>query len=252
VVQFSVSLEMVFNDLPLDKGIEQAAACGAAAVEFWQWKDKDLDAITRAKEAAGVAIAGFHGLSGQAPNDPAARQDCADALLESIETARQVGAGALTVHAGGELDGLPRAKQLDALAAVLSQAAEPADGAHVMLLLEPRNARKDFPGTLLTSTDDALDVVRRVNRPNVKMLFDIYHQYITEGSVLDNIESNIADIGHFHVADVPGRGEPGTGELDFKEVFRVIGSLDYRGYVGLEFHPSGDHAAAVKSTIDLA
>jgi hydroxypyruvate isomerase len=251
-MDFSVCVEMIFDALPLEERIAQAGACGAAAVEFWTWRDKDLDAIARAKETAGVNISAFGGLSGKSPSDPSAVGSAVDELRHSVEAARQIGSTGLIVYGGQEQPELPREQQLESLKGVLAATAEAADQAHVMLLLEPRNARVDFPGELLTSTDEALKIVTDLDLPNVKLLFDIYHQYVTEGSVHAAIETNIDRIGHFHMADAPGRGEPGTGALDFGEVFRLIDSLGYEGYMGLEFRPSGDPAKAVRKTIELA
>lgn len=250
-MRFSVCIDMIFDALPLPERIALSAACGASAIEFWGWRDKDLGAIVRAKEAAGVDVAAFGAIGDLAPNDPAAAEQAATELLAAVEAAREVGAAALVVHSARELPGLPRAAQLDAIAALLERGAQAAERGHVTLLLEPRNSRIDWPGNLLSSTADALAIVDQVNRPNVKMLFDVYHQHITEGSVLHSIESSIGRIGHFHVADVPGRGQPGTGALDFVELFKLIESLGYRGYVGLEFRASGDPMAAVKNTIHL-
>jgi len=251
MIRFSVCVETIFNALPLSARIEHSAACGAAAIEFWRWEDKDFDAIARAKESAGVDIAAFGGLGDTAPNDPSATDAAVRELHRSIEAARQIGATGLMIHGGQQLDNVTREQQLENIGAVMAAAAPAAGRAHVSLLLEPRNVRTDFPGGLLSKTADALAIIDQVNLPNVKMLFDVYHQYVTEGSVLHLIESHIDRIGHFHVADVPGRGEPGTGALDFKEMFKLIDSLDYGGYVGLEFHPTGDHAKAVRSAIDL-
>ena len=251
MIKFSVCVETIFNALPLAERIEQAAACGATAVEFWEWQDKDLDVIARAKEAAGVDVAAFGGVSDNLLNDPSARDATVKELLASVEAARQIGSTGLILHPGQQLEHVSREEQLENVAEVMAVAAPAADEAHVTLLLEPRNARIDFPGALLSATADALAVIDRVDRPNVRMLFDIYHQYITEGSVLHSIEANIDKIGHFHVADVPGRGEPGTGALDFEEMFKLIDSLEYQGYIGLEFKPSGDHAKAVKGVLDL-
>lgn len=84
------------------------------------------------------------------------------------------------------------------------------------------------------------EIVDAVDSPNVQLLYDVYHQQVTEGNVIQTITANIDRIGHFHVADVPGRHEPGTGELDYENVFAAIEETDYDGYVGCEFSPVGD------------
>ncbi|MFW6159231.1 MAG: hydroxypyruvate isomerase family protein [Planctomycetota bacterium] len=251
MIQFSVCIDMIFNDLPFEERMVRAAACGCSAVEFWEWQDKDLDVIARAKEAAGVAIAAFGGLTGKPAGNPDTAESTVEELLRSVEIARQVGAAGLIVVPGDELDGVPRQAQLDAVATVLAAASPAADAEHVNLLLEPVNRRVDYPAALLSTTDDAVRILDQVDQPNVKLLFDVYHQYVTERSVLHTIESHMDRIGHFHVADAPGRHEPGTGALDFREMFRLIDSLGYEGYVGLEFIPTGDHDAAVETVLDL-
>ena len=251
MIRFSVCLETIFNALPLGERIGRAAACGAAAVEFWSRKDKDLDEIARAKEASGVDIAAFVALDDNLPNDPASADEAASELLASIQAAREIGATGLVVRAEHEIKNVPRKQQVETLTRMLEMAAPAAQKAHVTLLLEPVNTRIDHPGALLSSTPDTLEIIDSIDRPNVKMLFDIYHQYVTEGTILDSIESHIDRIGHFHLADVPGRGEPGTGAVDFGGLFRLIGSLGYEGLVGLEFFPSADHADAVSRVIEL-
>ena len=251
VIRFSVCVETIFNELPLAERIERCAACGAAAFEFWSWRNKDLDTITRAKEAAGVDVAAFGALDDAFPNDPSTAAAAAADMQQAIEVARQIGATGLIVHAGQERDDVPRPAQLEGVARLLADAAPAANAAHITLLLEPLNVRIDCPGYLISQTADALAVIEQAGQPNVKMLFDIYHQYVTEGTVFRSIETHIDRIGHFHVADVPGRGEPGTGALDFGQIFGLIDSLEYAGYVGLEFRPSGDHMDAVKNTLDL-
>jgi len=251
MIQFSICLETIFNTLPLTERIEQAAACGASAVEFWDWRDKDLDEVARVKESAGVDVAAFAASLSRPPNDPAALDSVAAEVLESIEAARGIGAGALIFVAEREIESVPREEQLAALATVLKVAAPAAQKARVSLLLEPLNRVTDHPEALLSRTADTLAVIEQVGEPNVKMLFDVYHQYTTEGTVLNTIEAHADRIGHFHLADVPGRGEPGTGALDWKEILKLIESLDYTGYVGLEFVPSADHADAVRSVMEL-
>ncbi len=252
MIRFSVCIETVFAALPIGERFEQAAGCGAAAIEFWSARDKDLDEIARAKEASGVDIAAFLGLDENLPNDPAAADEAAAELLASIEAAREIGATGLIVKAEHEIEGVPRQEQIDTLARMIKMAAPAAEKAHVTLLLEPINARIDHPGALLTTTPETVEIIDAIDKPNIKMLFDIYHQYVTEGTVLDSIESHIGRIGHFHLADVPGRGEPGTGAVDFGELFGLIGSLGYEGLVGLKFSPAADDADAVARVIELS
>jgi hydroxypyruvate isomerase len=108
----------------------------------------------------------------------------------------------------------------------------------------------DHKGYFLTRTDQTMTILEAVNSPNVKMLFDIYHQQITEGNVIRNITKNIDRIGHFHVADNPGRKEPGTGELNYKNIFKAIATTNYKDFVALECgHSTKNYEDTLKATL---
>jgi hydroxypyruvate isomerase len=108
----------------------------------------------------------------------------------------------------------------------------------VTLVLEPLNIKVDHPGYYLQTAKEGFEMIDEVGSPALKMLFDIYHHQIMEGNVIADITKNIAKIAHFHVADVPGRHEPGSGEINYANVFRAIASSGYQGFVGLEYKPS--------------
>jgi len=107
--------------------------------------------------------------------------------------------------------------------------------------MEMLNTLVDHEGFFLTRTDQAVAILKEVACPNIKLLFDIYHQQITEGNVIRNIRENIQYIGHFHVADNPGRKEPGTGELSYANIFSAIKETGYNGFVALECGHSRDN-----------
>ena len=125
-------------------------------------------------------------------------------------------------------------------AETLTVAASPVPHAEILEFVKPALAK------------EGVDIVREVGSPNVKLLYDIYHQQISEGNVIDTITANIGAISHFHMGDVPGRHEPGTGELNYRNVFKKIEALGYKGFVGMEFAPVCDPAKAVKDTMALA
>ena len=105
------------------------------------------------------------------------------------------------------------------------------------MLAEPHEPA-DHPGYFLSRSDETYAILKAVKSPNVKMLFDIYHQQITEGNLIDNIRKFRDEIGTFHIADVPGRHEPDTGEINFRNVFKAIYELGHTGFIGMEFYPS--------------
>jgi hydroxypyruvate isomerase len=119
-------------------------------------------------------------------------------------------------------------------------------------VLEPLNTLKDHRGYFLASSYEAFEIIEEVGSPAVKVLYDIYHQQITEGNLIPTITENIGLIGHFHVADVPGRHQPGTGEINYKNVFAAIDGSGYNRYVGLEYGPTVATADTIKTTAAFA
>lgn len=109
--------------------------------------------------------------------------------------------------------------------------------AGVTLVVEPLNILVDHPGYYLYSSEEAFQIIDEVGSPNVKVLFDIYHQQIMEGNLISRIQRNINKIGHFHAADNPGRHELYMGEIQYLNVFRAIEETGYRGYIGFEYFP---------------
>lgn len=127
-----------------------------------------------------------------------------------------------------------------------------AKDAGITLVLEPLNTEIDHQGYHLSSSTEGYDIIKSVDSPNLKLLFDIYHQQIMEGNLISNIRKNIDMIGHFHFADVPGRHEPGTGELNYANIFEVIADSEYKGYLGCEFTPSKTSKEALQAVKELA
>ena len=121
----------------------------------------------------------------------------------------------------------------------------------VTLVLEPLNVLHDHRGYYLWSSYEGFGIIEEVGSPAVKLLYDVYHQQISEGNLISNIKNNAHLIGHVHIADVPGRHQPGTGEINYKNVFAALDSAGYEGYTGMEFSPVGTSADAVKQTIAL-
>lgn len=249
--RLSACIEMIFRDLPFPDRIAATKAAGLDTVEFWGWRNKDLDAIAAACAEHGVTVATF----GIDTGGPLTTAGDIDALLtgvaESLEAAGKLGVRTLLVTTGNEQPGVPRAAQHEMIVAKLQAAAPLLEDAGVTAVLEPLNLLVDHAGYYLSTTAEGLQIVDEVGSPNLKLLFDVYHQQITEGNVIRNLTSNIAKIGHVHVADNPGRNEPGTGELNYAVIFRKLDETGYNGYVGLEYRPSRDPAETLRSTLAL-
>ncbi|MCX7598329.1 MAG: TIM barrel protein [Armatimonadetes bacterium] len=253
-LNLSVCVEMIFNNLPFEDRIKAVAAAGYKAFEFWGWSNKDMPAVAKAAEEAGLTIASFCVEYQGSLVDPNNRDNFVAGARASIEQAVKYGVKTLIVTTGNEIPDVSRWAQHDAILTGLQAAAPYAEEKGVTLVLEPLNILVDHKGYYLTSSQEGFDIVRAVGSPNIKLLYDIYHQQITEGFLIPTIKANISLVGHFHCADVPGRHEPGTGEINYANVFRVIAESDYQGYVGLEFVPTTtpeDALARVKKIAGL-
>ena len=121
----------------------------------------------------------------------------------------------------------------------------------VTLIVEPLNTLVNHQGYYLNHTAEAFEIMREVSSPNVKILFDIYHVQIMDGNLIDTIRKNIASIDHFHVGDVPGRHEPGTGEIHYGNVFKAIAASGFTGFVAMEYNPSKDPMLTLKEVRSL-
>ena len=252
MVKFSVCIEMIFRDLPFLDRIDAVAEAGYSAFEFWGWRTKDLTGILQRKRKYGLDVAIF----GVDPTghlvDPTVRNEFIKGVKTSVETAHKLECPTLLVTVGNELEGVPRKKQHESIVEGLREASKIAEKAGVTLALEPLNVLVDHKGYYLYSSAEGFEILREVNSSNVKLLYDIYHQQITEGNLIDTITKNISSIAHFHVGDVPGRHEPGTGEINYANVFKKIDEAGYRGYVSLEFRPLKDPKEALEKVKKLA
>jgi hydroxypyruvate isomerase len=126
-----------------------------------------------------------------------------------------------------------------------------AEKAGVTLVLEPLNVYVDHPGYFLDGSAAGFDLVRAVGSPRIKLLYDIYHMQVMEGNIIQTLTSNLDVIGHVHVADVPGRHEPGTGELSYANIFEALRQAGYDKYVGFEFEPTVPSEEAAATSLAL-
>jgi hydroxypyruvate isomerase len=224
------------------------AGAGLEAVEFWLWRDKDLDAIARVLGEMGLALSGFCAEPRLAIVDPATHGDWLAGVRESLAVARRLGAPALIVLSGDEIPGVARGAQQAAVVAALRAAAGMAEDAGVKLLLEPLNIAKDHVGYFVHSTAAGLDMVEAVGSPAVGLLYDVYHSAMM-GERQDEVLAGRGHlVGHVHVADVNGRHEPGSGTIDWAARMRGLREIGYTGAIGLEFWPTGGTVDALART----
>jgi hydroxypyruvate isomerase len=252
MLNFSACIEMIFRDRPFLDRIDGVADAGLKAFEFWGWKGKDLDAIRERAGRRGLQVATFGIDTGGAMVDSTKTTEFLAGLKTSIVTARQLNVRTLICTVGQEIAGVDRSEQHRAIVEKLKAGAPILEEAGITAVVEPLNILVDHAGYYLSTSAEGLELIDEVGSPNVRLLFDIYHQQITEGNVTQNLVRNIDRIGHIHVADVPGRHEPGSGELNYANIFRAIQGAGYQGFIGLEYVPQTDPAQSLKQTLSLA
>ena len=161
------------------------------------------------------------------------RKEFLDDIKNSVEVAKRVNAKWMTVVPGHVDLGQNMNYQTQQVIETLKQATNILEPNNIIMVLEPLNFR-DHPGLFLTESPQAYQICKAVDSPSCKILFDIYHQQIQEGNVIPNIEKSWEEIAYFQIGDNPGRKEPTTGEINYKNVFKFIHSKGYDGILGME------------------
>jgi len=252
MIQLSVCIEVIFADRPFEERIGCVAQAGLGAFEFWDWPGKDIERINERRQRHNLEVAAFVMEPRGRLVDADARAELRQGVSRSIATAQILGCRNLIVLVGRESSALSRREQHDNVIRGLKQVAPLAEEAGVTLLIEPLNVVVDHAGFYLSSSQEAFQMVEEVGSPNVKVLFDIYHQQVSEGNLIANITGHLDGIGYLHAADVPGRHEPGTGEINYANVMRQVSAAGYNGYVGLEYRPSGDSFQSLRAITEIA
>jgi hydroxypyruvate isomerase len=246
----AVCAEMVFLGLPIEDRVRRIRDLGFG-VEIWDWTRHDLAALER----TGAAFSSMTGYVRGNLTDEDGAEELLRTAEESVRAAERLGCPRLNLHGTGlDGEGLPvrPVAEVDgpmwtAAQRTLTRIAELGEQAGVTFTLENLNTAVDHPGVPFAKAADTLALVATVDRPGLRMNLDLYHAQIGEGNLIDLIRraDGLGLIGEIQVADVPGRCEPGTGEIDYPAVARVLTDLGYRGTIAMEAWASGDDVVAL-------
>ena len=243
-MRFCANVSIVFKEVPLLERFGRAAEAGFSAVEFWWPMGEDLGEVEGAIKDAGLTVALFNFDAGDMAggdrglvSDPEREDQFRDNVPVSLELARSLGCRKMNVLAGHEIEGMSREEQLELARENVRFAADEAEEYGVELMVEAVNTFENGP-YLLYTTGQAVEFVRSVGRENVRIQHDFYHMQRMEGNLVANLREHVGVIGHVQVADSPGRGEPGTGEIHHPYVLAALEDLGYDGFVGLEYNPT--------------
>jgi hydroxypyruvate isomerase len=243
-MKISVCIDAVLPGPNPAEKVRALKGIGCGAFEFWSWWDKDLPALKQAMDDTGLICAAmctrFFSL-----NVPEKRGEYIQGLKDSIKTAKSLGCKTLISQVGNDTGGC-RDGQHASIVDGLKACAPILEEAGVTLVAEPLNTKIDHTGYYLWSSEEGFDIVREVASPNVMLLYDIYHQQIMEGNILNTITANLGLIGHMHVAGLPGRGELDLGELNYRYIFKKLDELGYSHYVGFEYFGAADPLASIR------
>lgn len=240
--------EMLFRDLPVLERVRRLDDLGFH-VEIWDWTRHDIEALA----ATGATFSSMTGYIGGTLADDAGADELLRTARLSIPAAQALGVPRLNLHGTG-LDGrgLP-VKSAEVVTGpmwlkardTLNRIADLGEAAGVTFVLENLNLAVDHPGTPFGRAEDCLALVSSVNRPGLRLMLDLYHAQIGEGNLIELCRRALPFIGEIQVADVPGRCEPGTGEINYPAIARALRDMGFAGTIGLEAFASADSELAL-------
>ena len=244
--RLAANLSLLFPQLDFPDRFAAAARAGFRFVEYqlpYAWPS---DAIAERARAAGVQVV-LHNLpAGDATKGergiaclPERENEFREGVERAIEYASAARCARLNCLAGVTAHDAPRARHFETLVENVKFAAARLGAVGIELVIEPVNTRT-VPGFFLTSSRQALEVLDAAGVANARLQYDIFHMQIMEGDLARTIERLLPRIGHMQLADVPGRHEPGTGEIHFPFLLPHIDRLGYAGWIGCEYNPIGD------------
>lgn len=249
-------IDTLYTELEWKDRFQAAKDDGFEAVEFWDWRIRDLEETRDSAKKANIAISGFNGDADYSLVDPAHKEKYLEYLAQSIDYAKKVGSASVTIHSnalgeGGVVvnhyDNLSDTVKLCSMYDTLLACAKMAEEAEININLEALNITTDHVGNFLKYTQMSAEICRLINSPRLKLLYDVYHMQLNEGCICDTILNYVDQFGHVHIADAPGRHEPGTGEINYKKVIKHLEECGYKGYVGYELFPLENTKEAVKA-----
>lgn len=252
----SICIETIFTEVPFEERFELVGQFGFNYIEFWSWKDKNINRIKELCKKNSLKIASFSGDKDYSLIDDNESEQYISFIKESIRTAKYLECNHLVIHSNAlgdegsvlnDYKDLSNYKKFGTMLTVLKEIAPIAEENKITLVLEALNTEVDHPGNFLSYTKDAVDATRLVNSRYLKILYDIYHMQIMEGNITLTIKKYMDSIGYIHIADVPGRHEPGTGEINYNNVIQTLKILNYNGIVGFELFPLSSSKNAIQA-----
>jgi hydroxypyruvate isomerase len=247
--QFSVMLWTLEKQASIERSMEIVAAAGYSGIElvneFEKWSTQDTRRMMAKMSSLKLTIDAISGGKFTLA-DPAASNMVLKQLALRIAVAKELGCPQLILTSGKRVDGLSQDAQRSAMVGTLKRVAELASKNNIQVVIEPIDLLEN-PSAYLNSVTQGFEIVRAVGSPHVAVLYDFYHEQRAGGNLIEKLEDNIDWVGLVHVADVPGRHDPGTGEIDYFNIYRTLAELKYTKYIAMEYFPMGDPVASLKT-----
>jgi len=244
MLRFDPNLRWLFTELPMSQRYEAAAKAGFQGVEVAFPYDEPARDLSSRLDGLGLSLvqilspfdwdSGVRGIAAL----PGREAEFRGSIARAVEYALQVGKPMIHVMAGNVEPGAQRERYLDVFEANLAHAADLARPDGITIIIEPCCSAR-FPHFLYKRIQDGVDIIERVGRDNVKLCFDTFHVQMEEGAITPKLEAAWPHIGHLQVGNVPGRHEPGTGEIHFPYLFAQFERLGWQRWIGCEYTPSG-------------
>jgi len=240
--QFSVMMWALNKLGSFEENLERVAAAGYKHVElvgeFGRWSEEDWRRILARMQALKITVDATSGMKlGFA--DPAGGERFIAELKALIPLVQRLGCAQIILLSGKRIEGGTPGVQRAGSIETLKRAAEVLGAAGLTGVIEPID-RLENPSIYLDGVTEAFEIVRAVGSSKMKVLYDLYHEQRGMGNLIEKLEKNLDEVGLIHVADVPGRHEPGTGEVNYVNIYRRLAELHYRGVIAMEFYPTGD------------
>ncbi len=244
---FSVMIWTMNKLGTLEQNLETVAKAGYHQIElvgeFKKWSEDDYTRIMGKMKALGITVDATTGVP-RGFADPAAGDLFIQELKALIPTAKRLGCKQIIFTSGKRID-IPQAAQHQACIDNLKCAVPLLAAAGLVGVVEPID-RLENPPIYLDGVTEAFEIVRAVGSPSMLVLYDLYHEQRSQGNLIEKLEKNIDYVGLIHIADVPGRHEPGTGEMNYTNIYKTLARLKYTGPIAMEFYATGDTATALR------
>jgi hydroxypyruvate isomerase len=243
-----ICIDPLYQDQTPEKKIERVAQAGFHYIEFWGWRDKNIPSLVEVCQQHQVEIANFSGHRVGSPVAAETHDTLLEDVADAVKAAQKLNCRTLMVLTNDlnddgsvrdSYDEISNAQKHENTVTAIKKILKSVPK-EIHFVLEPLNTKLDHPGYYLADMKTASSLVETIEDPRLKILCDLYHLGMMGNDPEEIVANYISNIGYFHIADVPGRHEPGTGTVDWKSVLRLIKQKGYEGFVGFEYFPQTD------------